>query len=380
MPVSSSCALAVFGLALTQQLPGLCAEPTRESRIEGAFFGALVADALTLGSHYEYDAANIKKAYGGTISRYMAPGEMMGGSTHGVGWGRRNYHPGQKAGDQTDYGEYNVLVLEHLAKRKDKTAAVDLKGLIPHWRKRLESPSWGAWKCTQTKQTLQQVAQNTPYDRLGGMSNAMAVRHAAAHAVFDSEDAVVAAARTVMFTHRNSEALGGGEFFARVTHKIIHDKMGAREAIVAAGKAMGKWYEDKVRQGIAKFEEATDPTKPLSKEEFVDDLAATSMARLWDVGKTEPIKVGKASPTEGTLPTSVYLILKYQDSFEAGAKANAMIGGDNASRSIAVGMVLGALHGVEAIPADLKKSLNAWGKCEKLMRKLPLLANERSDL
>ena len=27
---------------------------------------------------------------------------------------------------------------------------------------------------------------------------------------------------------------------------------------------------------------------------FVDDLAATSMARLWDVGKSEPIKVGKA--------------------------------------------------------------------------------------
>merc|ERR1719324_960680 len=31
------------------------------------------------------------------------------------------------------------------------------------------------------------------------------------------------------------------------------------------------------------------------------------MARLWDVGKTEPIKVGKASPTDGTLPTSAYL-------------------------------------------------------------------------
>lgn len=46
-------------------------------------------------------------------------------------------------------------------------------------------------------------------------------------------------------------------------------------------------------------------------EEFVDDLAATSMARLWDVGKTEPIKVGKASPTEGTMPTSIYIILKY---------------------------------------------------------------------
>ena len=67
---------------------------TVPEQIEGAFFGSLVADALTLGSHYEYDAATIKQAYGGTISEYMAPGEQMGGTTHGVGWGRRNYHPG----------------------------------------------------------------------------------------------------------------------------------------------------------------------------------------------------------------------------------------------------------------------------------------------
>ena len=26
---------------------------------------------------------------GGTISKYMSPGEMMGGDTHGIGWGPR---------------------------------------------------------------------------------------------------------------------------------------------------------------------------------------------------------------------------------------------------------------------------------------------------
>merc|ERR1719487_2240954 len=101
-------------------------ELTRQDRIRGAFFGALVADALALGSHYEYDAKVIKKAYGGVISRYMAPGEAMGGTTHGVGWGRMNYYPGQAAGDQTDYGEYNILVLEHLAERQSKTGQINL--------------------------------------------------------------------------------------------------------------------------------------------------------------------------------------------------------------------------------------------------------------
>ena len=67
----------------------------RADRIRGVYFGALVADALCLGSHYEYDALKIRKAYNGTtIERYMGPGEHMGGSTHGIGWGERNYHPG----------------------------------------------------------------------------------------------------------------------------------------------------------------------------------------------------------------------------------------------------------------------------------------------
>merc|ERR1719240_164766 len=72
-----------------------------------------------------------------------------------------------------------------------------------------------------------------------------------------------------------------------------------------------------LEKGVAKYKEATNQDLPLFHEEFVDDLAATSMARLWDVGKTEPIKVGKASPTEGTMPTSIYLILKYFSLYSA---------------------------------------------------------------
>merc|ERR1711957_939590 len=96
---------------------------------------------------------------------------------------------------------------------------------------------------------------------------------------------------------------------------------------------------------LEKVREATDPENTLSSEKFVDDLAMTSMARLWEVGKSEPIKVGKASPTEGTMPSSIYMVLKYENDFAQAVRANAMVGGDNASRSVAIGMVLGALHG-----------------------------------
>jgi len=351
------------------------AEPSVNDRIEGAFFGCLIADSLALGSHYEYDAKVIKQAYGGTIQRLMGPGESMGGTTHGVGWGRRNYHPGEKAGGQTDYGLYNLLMLDYFNSLPEdaRVKPVALESLVPFWRKRLTSDSWTAWRCTQTKQTLSQVEQGTKYEQLGGMSNAMALRHAAAYAVYDSEEAIVDAAKKLMFTHRNSEALGGGEFFGRVAFRIIHKGLKPREAIEQVASEMSRWYQDKAKQGIDKFEEATDPTKPLSKEEFVDDLAMTSMARLWDVGKSEPIKVGKASPTEGVLPSSVYIILKYQDNLMEGLKANAMVGGDNASRAVAIGLVLGAYHGAAAIPEEFRTQLKNWKQAEKKLRKMPLL-------
>lgn len=347
----------------------------KEEAIRGAFFGALVGDALCLGSHYEYDAQKIFRAYGDKpIEKFMSPGEMMGGQTHGIGWGERNYHPGKSAGGTTDYGDYNVVVLEHLSSTAVPPRAFDVSTMIGHWMNRLEN-GWGSWICTMTKETYAQVRQGVPVERLGGISNAMAIRHVAAHGYYENEEELADVARACMFTHKNSEALGGGEFFARVTHRVING-LSPQEAIETVAVQMGGFVERKVAQAIAKFTEATDPESALSKEPFVDDLALTSMARLWDIGRSEPIKVGKASPTEGTLPGAVYFILKYANEAEGLKKAlqaNAMVGGDNASRSIAIGMVLGAYKGVNAIPSEWKETLDQWEYCENLLNTLPLL-------
>jgi len=370
--------IGFVGLAARRGFCSLSQHVSTEDRIRGAYFGALVADGLSLGSHYEYDAPKIKKAYGGMISKYMAPGEMMGGETHGIGWGSKNFHPGTVAGDQTDYGEYNVLILEHLANVADTPGPFDLAALIPTWQRRL-STDWKQWICTQTKQTWQQLSQGTPLHKLGGRSNAMALRYASAFAYYDSEDAIVDAARKSMFTHQEHTAHLGGEFFARVTFRVIHQALSPREAIEQVALEMDPWIQQKVQQAVKKVAEATNPQEPLSSEEFVDDLALTSMARLWDVGKSEPIKVGKASPTEGTLPGAIYFILKYNHLIDA-AKANSMVGGDNASRSIAIGMVLGGAQGVGVIPEDLKDSLNHWDHSEKLIAQLPLLKTKHDEL
>jgi len=365
-------------------MPGMNAEePSKESRMRGAFMGSLVADALTLGTHYEYDAAKIKQFYG-EIDRYYAPGEKTGGETHGVGWGGRNFHggngngPAKKAGEQTDYGDYCILILEYLASIADQTHRIELSELIPMWQNRLKT--WRAWMCTQTKQTLQQVKQGTPFDQLGGWSNAMSLRIPAAFGTYDDEEDIVHASRTAMFTHRETTAQDGGEFFARVTFRVIHKGMSPEEAIKDVAKTSSKFIKDKVKQALDKAAEAMDPSQQLFKEEgwMQDDLAVTSMARIWHghggADNSAPIKVGKASPVEGTLPASIYFIVRYAGDFAGAAKSNSAVGGDNAARSIPIGMVMGAAQGLEGIPKELGKGqLVEWDHCEKLLNKLPLL-------
>ncbi len=348
---------------------------TKEERIKGAFYGAIVGDALCLGSHYEYDAQKIYEAYGQkSITKFMSPGEKMGGATHGIGWGERNYHPGKKAGGTTDYGDYNILILEHLASLGETKKEFDVQALLPHWMNRFEN-NWGSWICTMTKETYAQVKRGLPVEQLGGMSNAMAIRHVAAHAYYETEEEIAEVARKVMFTHKNEEALSGGEFFARVTHRVIQGET-PFDAIENVAVAMNQFIQMKVQQAIEKVKEEADKESALSKEKFADDLALTSMAKLWDIGRSEPIRVGKASPTEGTLPGSVYFILKYadtEDGLNLALAANAMVGGDNASRAIAIGMVLGAYKGVRSLRVQWLESLEQYHYCETLLNKLPLL-------
>lgn len=348
---------------------------SKEEAIKGAFYGAIVGDALCLGSHYEYDAQKIYAAYGNkTIEKFMSPGEKMGGATHGIGWGERNYHPGKKAGGSTDYGDYNILILEHLAATAEPKREFSVQALIPHWMNRFEN-GWGSWICTMTKETYAQVKQNISVEHLGGISNAMAIRHVGAYGYYDTEEEIAQVAKKAMFTHKNEEALSGGEFFARVTYRVINGEKPS-EAIENVAVGMNSFIQAKVAQAIAKVKEEADENSPLHNEKFSDDLAITSMARLWDIGRSEPIRVGKASPTEGTLPGAVYFILKYEnkeDGLNRAIAANAMVGGDNASRAIAIGMVLGAYSGVNAIKEEWLHSLDQYEYCESLLAKLPLL-------
>lgn len=366
-------------------------------RVQTAFKAGLIADALSLGGHYEYDAKKIKSS--GGYRDFAKPGE----ANNGIGWGTANYHPGKVAGDLTDSGEVAIMLLEHLVELKTASspAAYTFDSFAAYWKRQIDegygscnfqSVGRNAKGCPAglkpgyinggSRRTLQALGTNP--SAKGDARKALAADvnclMAATHflplfLVSANEEQLVAdAVSTVFISHKNPDPVAAAEFLCRTLYRIIHLEMPLADALrsaaaVQAHPLITKWLGD----AQAKVLEAQDPASALFKEEFVDDIAITSMSRLWDIGKTEPIKIGKASPTEGALPSALYFSLKYQKDMEAGLIANANCGGDSAARGIVIGMLLGAL------PGNSLGSTHRWVSGLNAMSRVQVLMDALSE-
>jgi ADP-ribosylglycohydrolase len=324
----------------------------------------------------------------------VAPGEGLGGSTHGVGWGRANYHPGKKAGDLTDAGDTAMMLLSHLAARKSKYKTYKFDDYAKYWKEQIDAGYGscnfqtvprGTSECPPNtkpgylnggaRRTLQALSYNP---NVKGRARKMVAADvnclvAATHflplfAIISDEEALVkASVATVFLSHRNRDPIKAAEFLSRTLYRILYLDMPLVEALESAADATAdSFISKKLSDAQNKVKESLDVASALSKEKLVDDVALTSMARLWEVGKSEPIKVGKASPTEGALPGALYLVIKYQHSLESALIANAGVGGDSAARGIVVGMLLGAVHGRSAIPQRWLSGLIALPAVDKM--------------
>jgi ADP-ribosylglycohydrolase len=338
----------------------------KKERIIRSFITGLIGDALSLGGHYEYDAKKIK-AQVGRYTNYLPPGE----SNNGIGWGTANYHPGKRAGDLTDTGDIAIMLLECIAMEGDgKKENYSFDNYAKYWYKQITIEGYGSCNFQSvgrdakgcppglkpgyinggSRRTLQALSMSP--NAIGDQRKALAADVncliAATHflplfLISDDEEYLVKESiATVYLSHRNRDPVAAAEFLSRAMYNLIHRDMNLQQALeIAAQKTNYPLIQKWIHDAIAKVDEVNTPSSALSKEIFVDDIAITSMARLWDVGKTEPIKIGKASPTEGALPSALYFALKYQHDIEEALIANAGCGGDSAARAMVIGMLLG---------------------------------------
>jgi hypothetical protein len=247
---------------------------------------------------------------------------------YGVGWGRANYHPGKVAGDMTDAGDVALMLLEYLAALPAGNA-FDFDGWAAHWRAEIEERGYGSCNFQSvgresadcppgtragylngaTRRTLEALrgapgargearrALAADVNCLFGATHVAPLLALRAYAA-DEAALVRDAVATVYISHRHRDPVAAAEFLARAAFRLLGGAPLRAALEDAAAATRDAFISARLAEAVAKAAEVADAASPLAAQgRFADDSAITSLARLWDVGRAEPIKVGKASPT-----------------------------------------------------------------------------------
>jgi len=281
-----------------------------DSRRAGLLYGSFVAEALSLGVHWIYDPSLIVARHGRVID-FHAPGAD-------------SYHPHKKAGDQGHVGDQALRLLAFQQREQAWSAEAFLNDWRAMW------PSYTDYVDKATKGTLANLAAGATTANSGAPSDELAgpARIAPLVAMFADRsegDLVAASIEQTVLTHRSPEAIEAAEFVARASHRLLH------------GAA------------LAETVRALAPAWALSAAEKALPLSATEA-----IGQ-----LGRACSLPQALPAVIYLALKHGDNLETAFIENAMAGGDNCARALALGLLLGSAQGVEAIPARWRAGLRA---------------------
>lgn len=284
---------------------------------------SLVADALSLGTHWIYNQQEISK-----ISGYSNP------ST--------SYHPGKQAGDFTHYGDQTMVLLRSIAKH----GRFDLASFATEWRAFWENPQTRSYRDGATKATLENLRNGRPPEQAASSSNdiSAAARIAPLFLLkWQSSDELITAARAqTAFTHGDPAVQEAAEFFARVTLAVqdgvaIPDAL--REVASRPWNAIpNEWLQAAVESGASS----------------ASDSAAAKQH-------------GLTCHVPDAFPALCHFLIRYPDDVISALTANVEAGGDSAARGMIIGMIHGAKPNATPLPEDWVTGLNARVEIEQLI-------------
>lgn len=289
---------------------------------------SLIADALSLGSHWIYSQREIADKFG-KITGYSDPAT--------------SYHPGKQAGDFTHYGDQTMVLLRSLALQ----GRFDLASIADEWRAFWENPETQSYRDGATKATLANLRSGLPPAQAASPSNdiAGAARIAPLFLLkWKSNDDLIAAARAqTSFTHGDPAVVDTAEFFARVTLAVqegvaIPDALRGIAQLVAGNAIPSDWFD-------AALASSTSATS---------DSAATKAH-------------GLTCHIPEAFPAVCHLLLRHPDDMAAALTANVEAGGDNAARGMIIGMIHGAKPDAKPLPEHWLKGLRAYSEIQQLI-------------
>ena len=295
--------------------------------------GSFIGDALALGVHWVYNTHVIDRKFG-VVDQYVDP--------------LTSYHSGKSKGDFTHYGDQMLVLLRSL----EAKAGFDLDHFANAWRSFFDS--YNGYFDQATKATLQNLADGkdfktcgSPSDDLGGASRIAPLVYACP---YDLPELILAARLQTALTHRTDSVIDSAEFFSRVTIKVLDG--------TAPGEAIADTVETHYKGRI--LERYVSLGKKSTQKDTREAIA----------------EFGQMCEIEAAFPATIHIILKHEKNFKQALVENIMAGGDSAARGMLAGMILGAHHGMEAIPVEWLEGLtqrDAIATCmEGLDKKRPV--------
>lgn len=287
---------------------------------------SFAGDALALGGHWVYNASVIEKKYG-RMEQYEEP---LG----------RSYHPTKGKGDFTHYGDQMLLLLETIAEKP----GFALAHFSTAWHNFFKT--YDGYVDQATTETIENFARTRAPIESGSASTDLGGAARIAPLVYfyqNNKAGLLAAAhaQTVM-THNQPAVNDIAIFFSEVVWRVLD----GTAPIEAIGQAVDDEPFD--RSPIKKWVASA-----------MDTIEMDTTAVIADFGQMCDSAAG--------FPGVIHLIAKYEDNLKDALVENVMAGGDSAARGMLTGMVLGAHHGMAAIPEQWIRELNAYNKIEGLL-------------
>jgi ADP-ribosylglycohydrolase/pimeloyl-ACP methyl ester carboxylesterase len=283
-------------------------EPVQEQiqeRIAGAVLGAFIGDTLSLGVHWIYNPRHITRV----IGRLSEPIDPIKGADR--------YHPNRQRGQFTHFGDQALVLMRSIV----ASGGWSLADFKERWTALWDG--YDGYLDGATKKTLQSGSSDS--NDLSGFARMAPLLIPLGPG--PEEDFVAAVRAQTRMSHGDPTNLEAGDFFARLTHRVLHGA-GLEEGIE---HALGFEYSElPARQWLEQ-----------ARARLEDDADAGTVVK----------ELGATCHIQDAYPSTLYLLLKYGSSLEAALIENAMAGGDSAARAMVLGAVLGARDGAEAIPA-----------------------------
>lgn len=342
--------------------------------------GALIGDALGLGCHWYYDLSELRKAYGPWISDYTTPRPDR-------------YHGGMKAGQLSQSGLILVMLLESVVKNgeyveQDFTRRLD-EELFPYIDGTPANGPGGYTSQSIREAYRRRVLQKKSWKETGGHADTTeaaerAIVLAARYAKKPHEVAVNVSANCVLTQSDEAIVAMTTAYNCVLSLLISGEKMNPE----ISGKLMklvqkGELPFHSVVKGDFRPPRPGDPDPPLAgKFSSPDSLLTPHYAALasLDPGiSIEPawkvsIVYGMPCAIYHQLPAAYYLASRFQDDFESAVLHAINGGGQNMSRAMLTGALVGAQVGLSGIPERFIEGLENGRMLADLSLKLGRLS------